>query len=133
MYFQICCKYNTAIASVLERSFENKLCFHNGNLLKSQIFKVQLLKKIQVSFVLCPKNSFPVFSFNLYTYQALVLDIGFFILFFNVYYFCKRERETESQKGRGRERGRRRIQSRLQALSCQQSPTQSSNSETKRS
>ena len=35
----------------------------------------------------------------------------------------ERERERERvQGGRGRERGRHRIQSRLQILSCQQSP-----------
>ena len=40
--------------------------------------------------------------------------------FFNVYLFLReRERETEQEWGRGRERGKHRIQSRLQALSCQ--------------
>ena len=33
-----------------------------------------------------------------------------------------RQRETEHEQGRGRERGRHRIQSRLQAPSCQQEP-----------
>ena len=38
--------------------------------------------------------------------------------FFNVY-LCLTQIETEHEWGRGRERGRHRIQSRLQALSCQ--------------
>ena len=42
----------------------------------------------------------------------------FFLNLFNVYLFLK-EKETEHERGRGRERGRLRIQSRLQAPSCQ--------------
>ena len=43
-----------------------------------------------------------------------------FFLIFNVSLFL-REAETEHEWGKGRERGRHRIQSRLQALSCQPS------------
>ena len=42
----------------------------------------------------------------------------FLFLFFLKVYFL-RKRETEHEQGKGRERGRHRIQSRLQALSCQ--------------
>ena len=51
---------------------------------------------------------------------------------FNVYLFL-RERETQSASREGAERGRHRTQSRLQALSCQQSLTQGSNPQTVRS
>ena len=36
-----------------------------------------------------------------------------------IYFLRERERERECKWGRDRERGRHRIQSRLQALSCQ--------------
>ena len=47
----------------------------------------------------------------------------------------ERERVSKYEWGKGRERGRHRIQSRLQALSCQhtaQSPTRGLNSQTVR-
>ena len=43
---------------------------------------------------------------------------SFFSFFLNVYLFL-RDRETEREQGRNSETGRHRIQSRLQALSCQ--------------
>ena len=45
-------------------------------------------------------------------------DFMFFFKFCNVYLFL-RQIETEHEQGRGRKRGRHRIQSGLQALSCQ--------------
>ena len=54
--------------------------------------------------------------------------------FFNVYLFEReREREREHQQGSNRERGRHRTQSRLQAPSCEHSPTWGSNLQTVRS
>ena len=50
-----------------------------------------------------------------------------------MFIYFLRERETEHEWQKGRERGRHRIRSRLQALSCQQSPTQGSDSRTMRS
>ena len=47
-----------------------------------------------------------------------LLMFFFFNFFFNVYLFLG-QRETEHERGRGRERGRHRIQSSLQAPSCQ--------------
>ena len=49
------------------------------------------------------------------------LNFIIFLVFFNAYLFL-RERERERKQGRDRERGTHRIQSRLQALSCQHRP-----------
>ena len=76
------------------------------------------------------------FIFILYTYKYM-----FFILYLLIFYFYLlntdlylKERKTECEQGRGRERGRHRVQSRLQALSCQhRSLTQGSNPQAVRS
>ena len=73
----------------------------------------------------------PIWKSTGYSCIGLFLDCHFYstdrflssqyhivFYFFNVFIFIF-ETETEHEQGRGRERGKHRIQSRLQALSCQ--------------
>ena len=58
----------------------------------------------------------------LYVFGEMSIKVlcPFFLIIFLMFIFEReRERESEHEQGRGRQRGRHRIQSRLQALSCQ--------------
>ena len=77
------------------------------------------------TFCFCIHPSVSIWVVSMHPMPILCLD---FFLSFLIHL-----REKEHEEGRDRERGRHRIWSRLQALSCQQSPTWVSISRTSRS
>ena len=57
-----------------------------------------------------------IFTYSLY-FRIVTNNVDFFFLIY--IYFWERDRQTKHEQGKDRDRGRHRIQSRLQALSCQ--------------
>ena len=92
---------------------KNVCCFHLPSL--AHIFPFLFCLKLMLDWlVIC----FVLFCFFLFPSSQPMLITVFLIIFQSLFIF-ETERDTECKRGRGRDRETHRIQSRLQAPSCQ--------------